>query len=87
MRNKQQRIIEITEQIATLTAELEHLLTLEASDSDNIELGSKVIINNRHKGLAGKKGTVVKITDKQYAIKLHDGSIIRRAKTNVSKTH
>ena len=90
--DRQRRIKEISREIAALSRELEGLILQqdkEAAPQPSIQeltIGDRIEITNNHRGLKGTKGTIVKVTDAQFQIKLDsNGSLVYRTKTNVRK--
>jgi hypothetical protein len=58
----------------------------ENSDNDTFELGNYVEIVNNYQGLRGRRGFVIKITDKQVTIRDETNQRIHiRGKNNVKK--
>jgi hypothetical protein len=87
MSNRKLRIKHLSQEITRLTQELDSLLIEELSAQPSAEpnTGDIVTITNNHRGLKGKKGTVIKVSSKQVTIRLQDGRIVQRSKTNVCK--
>lgn len=85
--SRQSRIIELSQEITSLTKELDALLLQELTDTTeaDLKIGDTVLITNSYRGLQGAKGNIVKLSRKQATIKLQDGTIIQRAKRNLNK--
>jgi transcription antitermination factor NusG len=82
----QKRIKQISQEIAALSKELEDLLIQEATEeTEDLKVGTTVRIINNHGGLQGKEGTVIKVSNKQATVQIHNGPIVQRAKRNLSR--
>jgi hypothetical protein len=84
---RQARIKYLTQQIASLTKELDNLVIeeLDQGTTTELQLGDTVIITNNHRGLQGKQAVIVKISNKQVTLRLQGGEIVQRSKNNVRK--
>jgi hypothetical protein len=82
--SRKKRLKEIPEEIKALTRELEALL-LQEETTHNLQVNDRVVITNSYLGLRGRAGTIVRVTQKQYQIKLDNGTFVNRSKTNVKK--
>jgi hypothetical protein len=84
--SRRARIKYLSHQIASLTKELDRLLIDELDNRDqNIKIADEVEITNNHRGLQGRQGRVIKITDKQVTLTLRDGTTVQRSKKNIKK--
>ena len=97
MNNKwrKKRIKEIPKEIAALTQELDNLLEIqehpttkpiqEHSTQRLLAIGDLVVVLSKQAGLCGTEAKIIGATDKRYILQLASGSIIYRAKHNVTK--
>jgi hypothetical protein len=85
--NNTERIKQITQEIASLTRELEELIIEEqdTSSEEDLKINDLVIITNNYKGLRDTKGTVIRVTKKQATIRTESGCIVQRAKKNLKR--
>lgn len=81
------RIKYLSQEIATLTKELDSLLIeeLDGETESAIKIADKVVITNNYQGLQGRQGRVTKVTNKQATITLDDGTVIQRSKKNIKR--
>lgn len=84
--SRRDRIKYLSHQIASLTKELDNLLIEELNNKDqDIKIADKVEIINNHRGLQGKQGKLIRITNKQVTLALSNGTIVQRSKKNIKK--
>ena len=79
------RIINIANEIATLSAELNRLLKLDESNEEEVEprherkrkikVGDRVVIINKYKGNYGKQGVVTERTKVFLRVKLDENGV------------
>jgi hypothetical protein len=77
-------IKELSQEIASLTKELDDLLIQELAETtkSGFKIGDTMLITNNHHGLQGSEGTIVKLSRNQATVKLQDGTIIQRVQSN-----